>query len=76
MMGADSVVDLQEEFLPDFRRSVRRLTGTAVRAVDAEGRFEFRSRWYANRVAWISKWCSVLLSINLPLTALSFVFAR
>ncbi len=35
VMGADAVVDLQEEFLPDFPRTVRRMTGTAVRAVDA-----------------------------------------
>ena len=74
MMGADAVVDLQEEFLPDFRRTVRRLTGTAVRAVDADGRFEFRSRWYAARIAWVSKWTLLLMLINLPLTVFSAVF--
>ena len=73
MMGADAVVDLQEEFLPDFRRTVRRLTGTAVRAVDAEGRFEFRSRWYAERVAQVSGWALVLLLISLPLMILSSI---
>ena len=65
MMGADAVVDLQEEFLPDFRRTVRRLTGTAVRAVDAEGRFEFRSRWYADRVARVSGVALALLLVSL-----------
>ena len=74
MMGADAVVDLQEEFLPDFRRTVRHVTGTAVRAVDADGRFEFRSRWYAARIAWVSKWTLLLLLINLSLTVLSVVF--
>jgi hypothetical protein len=70
MMGADSVVDLQEEFLPDFRQTVRRLTGTAMRAVSAEGEFELRSRWYAGRVAWVSTWTLALLLITFPLTVL------
>jgi serine/threonine protein kinase/tetratricopeptide (TPR) repeat protein len=73
MLGADSVVDLQEEFLPDFHQSIRRLTGTAVRAVDAEGRFEFRSRWYADRIGWVGKWALVLLLVSLALTLLSSV---
>ena len=53
IMGADAVIDVQEEVLPDFSRTVRRVTGTAVRAVDPQGRFEFRARWYADRVARI-----------------------
>ena len=73
MMGGESVVDVQEEVLPDFRRTVRRLTGTAVRAVDAEGRFEFRSRWYADRVAWVSTWSLVLLMVSLPVSVLGSV---
>jgi hypothetical protein len=73
MMGADAVVDLQEEILPDFRRTVRRLTGTAVRAVDGESRFEFRSRWCADQVARVSTWALVLLLISLPLTGLSSI---
>jgi hypothetical protein len=67
MMGADAVVDLQEEFLPGFHQTIRRLTGTAVRAVDTESRFEFRSHWYANRIAWVSTWAFVLLLISLAL---------
>jgi serine/threonine protein kinase/tetratricopeptide (TPR) repeat protein len=73
MIGADSVVDLQEELLPDFRRTVRRLTGTAVRAIDAEGRFEFRSRWYADRVVRVGTWALVLLLISLPSTVLGAI---
>ena len=68
------MVDLQEEFLPDFHRTVRRLTGTAVRAVDAEGRFEFRSRWYADRVARVSRWTLVLLAVCLLLTVVFSIF--
>jgi len=73
MMGADAIVDLQEEFLPDFGRTARRLTGTAVRAVDSEGRFEFRSRWYADRIARVSKWSLALLAVSLFLTVVSSI---
>ncbi len=71
MLGADSVVDLQEEFLPDFHQTARRLTGKAVRAVDAEGRFEFRSRWCSDRVARVGTLALSLLLISLLLTLLS-----
>jgi tetratricopeptide (TPR) repeat protein len=64
MLGADAVVDIQEEALPDFRRTVRRLTGMAVRAVDADGQFEFRSRWCADRIARISGSALVLTLIT------------
>ncbi len=74
IIGGDAVVDLQEEFLPEFGRTVRRLTGTAVRAVDAESSYEFRSRWYADQVARISGWALVLLLISLLLTVLSSIF--
>jgi serine/threonine-protein kinase len=50
IMGADAVVDVQEERLPEFHRTPRRLSGMAVRAADAEGRMELLSRWFADRV--------------------------
>jgi hypothetical protein len=65
MIKADAVVDVQEERLTDFHRTVRRLTGTAVRAVDPEGRFEFRSRWFANRIAQVCSWTVSLLLVYL-----------
>jgi serine/threonine protein kinase len=68
MMEADAVIDVQYEMLPDFVRTVWRLTGTAVRAVDIDGRFEFRSRWYADRVARLSVQALALLLISLPST--------
>jgi serine/threonine protein kinase len=61
MVGADAVLEVHEEILPDFHRTMRRLSGMAVRAVDADGRFEFRSRWYADRIARIGTWMIVLL---------------
>ena len=43
MMGADAVVDLNAERLPGFIRTEHRASGTAVRAVDDEGRLELKS---------------------------------
>jgi hypothetical protein len=64
IIGADAVLDIQEEILLEYHRTVRRLSGTSVRAVDADGRFEFRSRWYADRVARIGSWAVVLILVS------------
>ena len=71
MMGADAVVNLREEFLPDFSVTVLRLTGMAVRAVDAEGRFEFRSRWYADRASRINILAIGLMLIDIALQVMN-----
>jgi hypothetical protein len=46
MMGADAIVDLQEERLAGAYRTEHRASGTAVRAVDREGRLELKARWF------------------------------
>jgi prepilin-type processing-associated H-X9-DG protein len=46
MMGADAIVDLQEERLPGAYKTEYRASGTAVRAVDREGRLELKARWF------------------------------
>ena len=46
MMGADAIVDLQEERLAGAYRTEFRASGTAVRAVDREGRLELKARWF------------------------------
>jgi serine/threonine protein kinase len=50
MMGADAVVDLQEERLTTFWKTEHRAVGTAVRAVDQEGRLELKARWFDGQV--------------------------
>jgi serine/threonine-protein kinase len=64
ILGADAVIDLQKELLPDFQRGVRRLSGIAVRAVDEVGRFEFQSRWYAERITRICGLAATYLVIS------------
>jgi serine/threonine protein kinase len=50
MMGADAVVDLNAERLPGFIRTEHRASGTAVRAVDQDGRLELKSRWFDSQI--------------------------
>jgi hypothetical protein len=54
MMGADAVVDLNEERLPGFLKTEHRASGVAVRAVDDEGRLELKTRWFARRISQIA----------------------
>jgi serine/threonine protein kinase len=64
MMGADAVVDLNVERLPGFIRTEHRISGTAVRAVDDEGRLELKSRWFAAQLA----------RVRLPMLLMAFLF--
>lgn len=50
MLGADAVLDVQEERLPEFNGTVRRLTGVAVQAADQAGRRELKARWFLNQI--------------------------
>ena len=63
MMGADAVVDLNAERLPGFIRTEHRASGTAVRAVDDEGRLELKSRWFAGQIG----------HLKMPLLALALL---
>src|SRR5262249_32629057 len=70
VLGADAIVDVQEERLPQFDRTLQRQAGTAVRAVDRQGRMEFASRWYADQVKAIATWmivmCFLFMLFSLP----------
>jgi hypothetical protein len=74
MMGADAVVDVQEERLPGFWRTVRRASGTAIRAVDQDGRLEVRSRWFAEEASRVGSWMLVLVGVSAVVTVLSSLF--
>ena len=68
LLGADAVVDVQEERLPGFNRTVRRMSGIAIRAVSEDGRSELRSRRFTRQMGEIG--------LLLILTCLvSFLFA-
>jgi hypothetical protein len=51
MMGADAVVDVHDERLPGFARTVRRVSGTAVCTLDQAGRHELGARQFAGSAA-------------------------
>jgi hypothetical protein len=54
MMGADAVVDFNQERLPGFTRTEHRASGLAVRAVDDEGRLELKTRWFTSQIGKIA----------------------
>ena len=64
MMEADAVVDLNAERLPGFIRTEHRSSGTAVRAVDTEGKLELKSRWFDNQIR----------RIRIPMLIMAFLF--
>jgi serine/threonine protein kinase len=54
MMGADAVVNLEQERLPGLARTEYRAGGMAVRAVDDDGRLELKTRWFSAQIGQIS----------------------
>ena len=54
MMGADAVVDLNQERLPGFFKTEHRASGMAVRAVDGEGRLELKTRWFSGQIGQVA----------------------
>jgi serine/threonine protein kinase len=54
MMGADAVVDIQEERLPGFDCTTWRASGIAARAVDHEGRLALITRHLSNEISLVS----------------------
>jgi len=72
MMGADAVLDIREEDLPGFDATVRRVSGTAIKAVDTSGRIELRSFWYAGQTASLS-WRLMAVAL-LPLGCLTALY--
>jgi serine/threonine-protein kinase len=54
LIGADAVIRIEEERLPELNRTVHRARGTAVRAVDADGRRELLGRWFTDAMGRFS----------------------
>ncbi len=65
MMGADAVVNLNEERLPGFSKTEHRASGMAVRAVDDEGRLELKTRWFSTQIGQIAIVMLVVACIEL-----------
>jgi tRNA A-37 threonylcarbamoyl transferase component Bud32 len=73
MMGADAVIDVQEERLPGLGRTLHRRSGLAIRAVDSAGRCELRSRWFATQVSRLTSWMLMLVGLSIIGTILASV---
>jgi serine/threonine-protein kinase len=71
MMGAEAVVDLKEERLPQLGQTVHRRSGMAIKAVDTAGRRELRSRWFATQISHLSRWMLILIGVSFFATLIS-----
>jgi serine/threonine-protein kinase len=64
MLGAEAVVDHHEERVPGLRDYLWRSTGLGIRAVDAEGRRQLRSRWFGSEICKWTGFCFIFLIAN------------
>ena len=76
MMGADAVVDLNQERLPGFLKTEHRASGMAVRAVDDEGRLELKTRWFSSQIGQVAIIMLVVASLELCIGALALFTMR
>lgn len=77
MFGGDAISSIQMERLVEFSTSKWRLTGSVLRAVDAQGRRELVMRWYNEAVMSVTFWMVIMIVVQITLgvreTAESFV---
>jgi hypothetical protein len=65
MVGADAVVDVQEERLAGFHRTERRVSGASLKAVDGDGRAELKLRWFDGEAARLGLWITLTMGLSL-----------
>ena len=75
VLGADAVVDVHEERITDFRGSNRRISGTAIRAVDQVGRQRLKSRWFADQILSLTKFMFIIMLISIAYMLADFAVA-
>src|SRR5262249_3085978 len=71
LMGAEAVIDVQKERSAELDRTRWRQSGTAIRAVDSNGRLEILTRWFGEQCRAIAN--RLLLFLALLLVARLFV---
>jgi serine/threonine protein kinase len=63
VIGADGVVDVQDERVPGPNGNLWRSNGVAIRAVDPAGRWQLRSRWFGTQVSQLCNFAILALVI-------------
>jgi serine/threonine protein kinase len=74
MAGADAVVDHQEERVFGPNRHTWRSTASAIRAVDSQGRWQLKSRWFSGEIRRRAVICLVTIVSLFLLSILWFQF--
>jgi serine/threonine protein kinase/tetratricopeptide (TPR) repeat protein len=65
MIGADAIVDFETSCLTDVHNTVFRCSGTAVQAVDNQGRHDVGVYWLTARVVDAGNWMLTLIALSL-----------
>ncbi len=68
MLGAEGVVDLQEERLNSVTKTWR-ASGTAVRAIDDAGRMALNLHWFEERAGAVEGWAAAMAVSQIVMTA-------
>jgi hypothetical protein len=64
MMGAEAVVDVQDERISEPGRTLWRSTGWAIRAVDSNGRWQLNVRWFGSQVRRWTTFCLAYILVE------------
>jgi serine/threonine protein kinase len=67
LMGAEAVIDVQEERFAELDRTRWRQSGTAIRAVDSNGRLDLLTRWFGSQCRTIANRLLLFLALVLIL---------
>ncbi|MGO9108631.1 MAG: protein kinase domain-containing protein [Thermoguttaceae bacterium] len=59
-LGADAIVNTQEERVPGFNDTLRCLKGTAIRTIDQAGLNAVWTRWFGVQLATVNRWTIAL----------------
>lgn len=76
LLRADAVVGLEEERIPGVGQTLKRTSGTAVRAIDPAGRSELKGQWFSERTSRLTVFMFWLLGASLVVRTFTLFIAR
>jgi hypothetical protein len=69
----DAVADIQTERLVEYGRTLWRISGSVIRAVDERGQREINMRWLDERLGTITYWFAVLTVASMAVSGMRVV---
>jgi hypothetical protein len=74
LIQADAVIGVEDERISKFGKTVRRISGTAVRAVEPAGKSELQSRWFDESVMRVTNHMLWLLAVSFCYRGIGLTF--